>query len=86
MAKKFDVVASVGEYTNQQGETKKRFFNMGAAFETDKGLSIKIESIPVGWNGWANLYPPKDTGGKPAETQPAKAAPANDDPDDSLPF
>jgi len=59
--KKYDVVAITGEYTNAQGETKKRYVNCGAVFQTDKGFSLKLESLPVGadWNGWLSLYEPK---------------------------
>jgi len=59
--KKYDVVAITGEYTNAQGETKKRYVNCGAVFETEKGMSLKLESLPVGgeWNGWLSLYEPR---------------------------
>jgi len=60
MAKVYDVIATVGEYTNKQGETKKRYLNIGSVIESDKGMSINIESIPVGWTGWAGLYVPKE--------------------------
>lgn len=64
MARKvFDVVATVGKYTDKQGNEKKRYTNVGAVFEDDQGrLSIKLETIPVGpeWSGWISLYPPKE--------------------------
>jgi hypothetical protein len=62
--KKFDAVATVGEYTDSQGNKKKRYLNVGAVFENNKGdLSLKIESIPVGgdWNGWVSFYVTKES-------------------------
>jgi hypothetical protein len=32
---------------------------MGVCFESDKGLSLKIDNIPVGWDGWVSMFPPK---------------------------
>ncbi len=58
-----DAVATVGEYTNNAGEKKKRFVNVGKVFTDDQGrVSIKMETIPVGpaWSGWLSLYPRKD--------------------------
>jgi hypothetical protein len=57
MKKAFDIVVTQ-EYESK-GEKKKRYINIGSAFDGDKGMSIKIESIPLGWNGWASLYVPK---------------------------
>lgn len=37
---KYDLVVVVGEYTNQQGEIKKRYKNIGVVMENDKGLYI----------------------------------------------
>lgn len=59
MPKIYDVVATTGEYTNAQGETKKRYLNCGAIFEKDGRLSLKMEAIPVESNGWFGLYEPK---------------------------
>lgn len=65
--KKFDAVYSGDKYTNNQGEEKTDFINIGAAFENDKGqLSIKLKVIPVGFTGWINLYPPKEDNEKQA--------------------
>ena len=93
MAKKvFDVVATVGKYTDRNGQEKKRYVNVGAAFENDKGqLSIKIETIPVGpeWSGWLSLYEPKERSqGQPAAigSAPAAAPAAGGDFSDDIPF
>lgn len=58
MAKKiYDAVATIRE----EGRDKPRYVNVGAVIEGDKGLSLKLETIPVGpgWNGWISFYTPK---------------------------
>ncbi len=80
--KKYDAVAMVGEYKNSAGETKKRYMNVGAVFENDKGeLSLKLEAIPVGpnWSGWVSFYPPKERDAAPAASAPKAGAGFDDD-------
>ena len=63
MARKiYDLVATVGTYTDKQGNEKKRYVNVGAVFEGDKGMSMKLETLPVGpeWSGWLSFYEPKE--------------------------
>lgn len=82
MAKKFDVVAITGKYTNSNGEEKSRYVNIGAVIETKNGLSLKLEAVPVGWDGWAGLYEPKDDAKQPQRqqgTQQRRSAPPADD-------
>ncbi len=94
-----DVVATVGEYTNNQGEKKKRFVNVGKAFTDEQGrVSLKMETMPVvpEWSGWLSLYPRKDDnqhqqrqgGQRTAAPAPGKAAAveAQQDEEDSIPF
>jgi hypothetical protein len=71
MAIKYEVVANGGTYTNRNGEEKKRWIKCGVVMEGEKGLSIKMENIPVGWDGWAILSEPRE---KPQQS------------DDSVPF
>lgn len=55
-----DVVATIGEYTDAQGQKKKRYATCGKCFTDEQGRqSIKIDVIPVGtaWSGWLSLYP-----------------------------
>jgi len=61
--KKYDAVATVGEYTNKAGETKKRYMNVGVVFENDKGqLSLKLDALPLNreWSGFISFYEPKE--------------------------
>lgn len=75
MGKKYDVVAAIRE----EGRDKPRWVNCGAVIETAKGLSLKLESLPVGpgWNGWLSLFEPKAKDDKP--TKPAASRPEPDD-------
>lgn len=55
-----DIVATIGEYTDAQGQKKKRYATCGKAFTDDEGrVSLKIDVVPVvpGWSGWLSLYP-----------------------------
>lgn len=58
-----DVSATIGEYTNGAGETKKRYITVGSAFTDESNrISIKLDAVPVNpeWSGWLSLYPVKD--------------------------
>jgi hypothetical protein len=93
MKKIYDVVVTTGEYQNKQGETKKTYLTIGSVLEGDKGLSMKLEAVPVGWNGWATFYVPKERvqGDNQSSTKSKadvpKASGAFDDfPDKNIPF
>jgi len=101
MKKIYDAVATVGKYTDQQGNEKKRYVTIGAVFEGDDGrLSMKLESVPVGptWSGWVSFYEPRQgaqgatrwQGGQsrpaPAESRPSQSAGPIDQEDDDVPF
>lgn len=65
--KKYDAVATIGEYKDRNGETKKRYVNVGSVFENDKGnLSLKLDAVPVGqeWSGWISFFEPKERDGQ----------------------
>ena len=79
MKKAYDIVITQ-EYQSK-GETKKKYINIGACFEGEKGMSIKIESIPLGWNGWAGLYVPK-----PKENNDSTPAKSKDELSDDIPW
>jgi len=68
-----NVTATIGEYTDREGNTKKRYMKCGAAFTGDDGrMSIKLDAVPCGeWSGWFNLYPKEDDNQAPAPTRSA---------------
>jgi hypothetical protein len=60
MAVIYDVVATTGTY-EKDGKTMYRNQTIGRVVETSKGLSLKLDQIPLtdgGWNGWASLFTP----------------------------
>ncbi len=81
MAKVYDVVATVGEYETKTGEKKKKYMNIGSVVETKNGLSLKLESVPLNWEGWAGLYQPKDH-----DQAKQRDKQSSDDFEDDIPF
>ena len=58
MAKLYDIRAVTGEY-EKDGETKKRYTTIGAVLETKNGgQMIKLDTLPVNWDGFAYLNEP----------------------------
>ena len=55
----YEVVAITGKYTNRDGVEKNRYVKCGVVLQGDKGLSMKLESLPVSSDGWFQLYEPK---------------------------
>ena len=83
--------ASTGTYTDNQGNEKKRWVNVGTLFKYDDGgLSLKIESLPVGgqWNGFISFFDIEDKqgGSRSAGAAPSKAAAMTYDMNDDIPF
>ena len=67
------------------GEEKKRWVKCGVVMETSSGgMALKLESLPVKFDGWLQFYvpKPKDT------TQQPNSAPAPQQPagEDDIPF
>jgi len=84
MKKLYDAVVTTGKYTDRGGNEKTRYLTVGAVFEGEKGLSLKLEALPtVGFNGWINFYAPREREQKP---QQQSAPAADDDFGDSIPF
>jgi len=71
----YEVVAVTGKYTNRDGVEKSRYVKCGIILQGEKGLSMKLESIPMVSDGWFQLYEPK-----PRSEQAAPAPVADDDP------
>jgi hypothetical protein len=76
-----EISCIVGEYTNSQGEKKKRYQRIGSIIETKNGPMLKMDVIPLregGWDGWAYINDPR-----PQEGQPRRQASGFDDFDDT---
>lgn len=78
MRKVYDVVATVGK----RKDGKPNYVKVGVVLEGDKGLSMKLETLPMGneWNGWLNFYEPKPRNGEQSAQQ------SSADPSDPIPF
>jgi len=44
MSKKYDAVIAVGSYTDAQGQTKKRYLNIGAVMESEHGPYLLLDA------------------------------------------
>lgn len=87
--KKYDAVATIGKYTDRQGNEKKRYINIGTVFENDEGhLSLKLDSVPVSpeWSGWVSFFEPKAREAAPVSEHSAAKANAFVDDVDGIPF
>lgn len=77
MGVKKEVVAVVGTYTDGDGNEKKRYLRIGSIMKTRNGDMLKLDSVPLGWNGWAYLNDPKEKdggdGGRPQRERPARS-------------
>ena len=80
-----EVVCIIGKYTDKNGQEKNQYLNIGKVIETKTGSQmIKLDSIPVGFDGWAYLNDPR-----PRDDNKGNSAPQNDAPfddSDSIPF
>ena len=75
---RYEVKAKNGTYKDRNGEEKTRWHHMGVCFQNDKGqLSLKIDSLPLNWDGWVSLFEPKPKDG--SAPQQSYQAPALDD-------
>lgn len=62
--------------TKREGKDGKVFWNkIGVVLQSDKGFSLKLESVPVGWDGWASLFEPKAKEGTKTQREPGDDAP-----------
>jgi hypothetical protein len=80
MGIKYDCIVKNGTYTDKSGNEKNRWQKIGVCVETKQGgLAIKLETIPVAWDGWISLAEPKPKEGLSATL-------TNQIEDDSVPF
>ena len=62
VTKTYDAVITTGEYTNDRGERKKRYMNIGTMFVyADGGMSMKMDAAPIA-NGNISFYERKPKG------------------------
>ncbi|MCO6445007.1 MAG: hypothetical protein J5J04_13070 [Anaerolineae bacterium] len=78
MAIKYELMAKAGTYTDRDGNEKARWTKCGILMERDGRTSIKLEALPVNFDGWLSCFEPKPRDDKPAKPQSRK--PDFDDP------
>lgn len=68
-----DVCAITGRYTDQSGQEKNRYIRVGAWFQSDKGISVKLEAIPYpngkGGEVWLSLFVAQQQQQRPPQQQ-----------------
>jgi hypothetical protein len=61
MGIKYDVICKNGSYTDKTGAEKTKWLKVGVCMDTKSGaLAIKLESLPVQFDGWLSLAEPRD--------------------------
>lgn len=79
----YEVMASTGSYTDKNGQEKKRWVKCGIVMSTKTGgLALKMETMPVGSDGWFSLFEPKPRD----EVAPRKQAASVADMETDIPF
>lgn len=58
-----EIVAVTGKYTDKDGKEKNSYLTIGRIIETKNGEMIKMDSVPMNWDGWAYLNDPKPRDG-----------------------
>jgi len=84
-------VVTTGKYTDRKtGQEKNQYLTVGKLLQREDGsLCLKLDAIPVGFDGWINFYDLDIDQAKQGMAQAKKAAePVSTDPftDDDLPF
>lgn len=61
MAQMYNVVAKCGTYKDNDGKKVQKWAKVGVSVETrDGGIALKIDTLPVEWDGWLQLAVPND--------------------------
>jgi len=84
MALRYDVICKNGSYS-KDGVEKTKWLKVGVCMDTKQGgLAVKIESLPIGFDGWLSLAEPKAKDGFSARGN--DEMPKNSMMDDAVPF
>lgn len=78
----YELTASTGTYTDRDGNEKRRWMKCGVVIEKNGRLSAKIEGLPVNFDGWLNLFEPREQ--EQSRQQPRRSR--DDDMDQDVPF
>ena len=57
----YNVVAKCGTYKDRDGNKVQKWCKCGVSVDTrEGGIALKIETLPVEWDGWLQLAIPND--------------------------
>ncbi len=78
------IMAATGKYI-KEGEEKTSWSRCGVLMETDRGFRIKMDTVPLGGDGWFMVFEEEDQrhGSAP---KPAPAPSQDVDPNADIPF
>jgi hypothetical protein len=82
----YELIASAGKYTNKEGQEKNRWVVCGKVFEKDGKQSVKIDSLPVPFDGWLMMREPMPRDNAPAKQAAKPTGGFADDLADDMPF
>lgn len=86
-AVKYDCVCVVGTYKDANGEEKARFKQVGVVLQTQNGFVVKMDTIPVNFDGTIFLKTPKPKDNQQPRTPPPPPPTSNyGAPNDDLDF
>lgn len=99
ITKKYDVAVVTGKYTDQQGQTKNRYMNIGAVMTGDNGPFLLLDPMvnlaavprePGKDRVLCSLFEPRDNNqaaaAAPRQAPAQRPAPAQQPMDDDIPF
>lgn len=69
MGIKYEVSATTGTYTTADGAQKRRYSKIGVILQTQNGPALKLDAIPIGWDGFAYLNEPQPKRDEPHQTR-----------------
>jgi hypothetical protein len=59
MSIKYEACARGEKYTTADGQEKQKWIRCGVVIDGKNGLSLKLESLPVNFDGWLSFFEPK---------------------------
>lgn len=80
-----ELMARAGSYTDRDGNEKTRWQKCGILIEKDGKLSVKLEALPIGFDGWLSCFEPRQDD-KPRPKQRQDDGSVGGMPDEDLPF
>ena len=64
-----NITALSGTYKDREGNEKSSYVRCGVILETKNGQAIKLEALPVNFDGWLYMHDPEPKDAKPEPKQ-----------------